>query len=147
MPTAAPAGRTAKRPWFFVAAIAYMVLIHWASSQPRIEGGPRIYFFELVFSIPYADKVVHFVEYAILGLLWGRATGSALLATVIASGYGLVDELHQRYVPGREAGAADWIADLLGGAAGAWLGAAGVWRTRPAPRDRRESGSPLSSRG
>jgi VanZ family protein len=90
------------------------------------------------------DKVAHFLAYGLLGLLIARALhgGSgpvrvrlALAAVALATLYGASDELHQRFVPGRDASLLDLAADLLGAAGGAALwalrGAAG---TRAADR-------------
>ena len=69
------------------------------------------------------DKVAHFSAYGILALLWLRALhgGSpalrldfALLALACTIAYGVSDELHQRFVGGRDASVEDLIADALG---------------------------------
>ena len=44
-----------------------------------------------------------------------------MLAVVLATGYGVADEIHQSYVPGRDASAADAAKDLAGAALAAWL--------------------------
>ncbi|MHB8765580.1 MAG: VanZ family protein [Deferrisomatales bacterium] len=74
------------------------------------------------------DKVLHGAEYALLAWLWSRAVGGswrrrALLAWLGATAFGLTDELHQAFVPGRTSSALDLVADTLGAAAGAALGA------------------------
>src|SRR5688572_17265433 len=75
-----------------------------------------------------ADKLVHVAIYALLGGLcarglargWSLGTGRALsLAAMTAALYGVTDELHQWFVPGRNA---DWR-DVVADAAGAVLGA------------------------
>jgi VanZ family protein len=43
---------------------------------------------------------------------------TALLAMLIASGYGVTDEFHQRFVPNRTCDVVDWVADTLGSSAG-----------------------------
>lgn len=73
------------------------------------------------------DKVGHFIGYALLGGLMLRALAGArwrgvssrhaLAAWVLSAAYGASDEFHQRFVPGRDAGLPDWIADALGAAA------------------------------
>jgi len=76
-------------------------------------------------NVPYLDKVVHFLEYAVLGFLFYRAFRTlsirsdgilvmafSILATI---GYGISDELHQLYVPYREASILDLAADAAGG--------------------------------
>jgi len=80
---------------------------------------------------PHQDKVAHAAGYAVLGALLVRAfRGSRpetgwrmlwLLGAVAAGLYGLTDELHQSFVPTRSADPADFVADIVGGAAGAWL--------------------------
>lgn len=71
-----------------------------------------------------SDKVAHFGVYFILGVLTWRALAvprgmKALLAALAAMYvFGLVDEVHQAFVPGRDASVFDWMADLLGATAG-----------------------------
>jgi VanZ family protein len=67
----------------------------------------------------------HFFEYAVLGMLlflagrrtlaWRRA---ALLAIAVASAYGVTDEVHQIFTPGRTPDPADWATDTVGAAVG-----------------------------
>ncbi len=95
-------------------ALLYMLLIWWLSSQQvtlPLE------------SIPWRDKGVHFAEYAVLGacfahavaITWpGRGFRGALSAWLFACAFGLLDELHQAFVPGRSADIVDLGADALG---------------------------------
>ena len=77
--------------------------------------------------LPYADKIAHFGFYAVMGFLcalWqresGRKAGASVLAGLIfASLVGAVDETHQYWIPGRSMDLFDWIADTVGGGAGA----------------------------
>lgn len=91
-------------------------------------------------SVHVWDKALHAVEYGALGALlaWPLAQlaprRSFLLAVLLASAYGASDEIHQWFVPGRDADPRDWIADTLGGALGAG-GALWLRRKRP-PRKR-----------
>jgi VanZ family protein len=75
-----------------------------------------------------ADKVVHFGLYGLLAALCARGFGRSttwpapliwIAAAALASLYGMSDEFHQRFVPGRNS---DW-ADVLADAVGAVLGA------------------------
>lgn len=77
---------------------------------------------------------VHFSAYAGLAVLTVRALARGLRevswravagAVIISSLYGLSDEYHQSFVPGRHADALDMAADAIGSVAGA--GAAGAW--------------------
>jgi VanZ family protein len=73
----------------------------------------------------YADKVAHFFEFGLLGILLFcslkrsfahlPATVLILLATALTGMYGLSDEIHQLYVPTREFSGYDIIADVSGG--------------------------------
>jgi VanZ family protein len=78
-----------------------------------------------------SDKAGHFAGYLILSVLLvralarGRASGATwrvlLVAVLGAALYGVSDELHQRFVPGRTPDVLDVAADSLGAAAGALL--------------------------
>ena len=117
-------------------AIVWMLVIFLASSvsQPRLPLG-------------VADYHAHFAVYAVLGVLvtWGRAQGrlrnvtfpSALVAVLVATLYGVSDEVHQAFVPGRDPSLSDVLADGVG----ALVGAVAVWACAivgwmPAPKDR-----------
>jgi VanZ family protein len=111
---------TMRRVWAWAPAVAYMLLI-WALSSISIQLR-----FELV---PFQDKGVHFLEYGTLAALLAHAMRNswehwrtfsvfalALSCTIL---WGLIDEIHQAYVPGRSSDVRDVIADALGGMAGA----------------------------
>jgi VanZ family protein len=78
---------------------------------------------------PLQDKGIHFIEYAALGWLcavassrtWPSASAwrTAAFAVFISALWGLSDEIHQAFVPGRSSEVADVIADLFGSMAGA----------------------------
>ena len=110
-------------------AVLWAAAIFWVSSRPRVPLPP----------VWAADKVSHFGAYALLGLLLARGTTSSGLApgwaVLLGVLYGASDELHQHFVPGRSAEAADWAADSLGALAGVLLHS---WLT-PA----RRTGDPL----
>jgi VanZ family protein len=103
--------------------VAYMALIFYLSSLPHPdEQLPKILFEKL------GDKLLHIIEYAVLGLLFYRAFRRAagpyaaeyavVLAVAAASVYGATDELHQAYVPFRTSTWSDWIADTAGAVIG-----------------------------
>lgn len=73
----------------------------------------------------FKDKVLHCIEYGVLaGLLFSalyklQGRKRFLLAVLLSSLYGLGDEIHQYYVPGRTADPYDLLADCVGSLLGA----------------------------
>ncbi|HEX8430308.1 MAG TPA: VanZ family protein [Longimicrobium sp.] len=70
----------------------------------------------------HSDKVSHFAAYAVFGAALahgGLRRGVAPLWLILAGSlYGVSDEVHQRFVPGRSSDPLDWVADSAGAAAG-----------------------------
>jgi VanZ family protein len=107
-----------KLPAPFIAACIWFL-----SSQPVLPQPPGIFGF---------DKLQHVLAYAALAFavgLWAspffwkrRPFAALILTTLISSAYGVIEEVHQYFVPGRYCGVRDWLADTLG----AFLGAAGI---------------------
>jgi VanZ family protein len=74
--------------------------------------------------IASADKIYHFIEYFILGILICRAVGDfldrsprwwrILLVSSAGLGFAAFDEIVQYFVPYRDASPWDWSADALG---------------------------------
>jgi VanZ family protein len=94
-----------KRRWLPVLIWAAVILS--VSSIPRTDLGPRLF--------PGCDKVLHFIEYLILGVVlryWSGESRSLFVAGGI--GFGVIDELHQRWVPNRTASFWDFTADASG---------------------------------
>ncbi len=82
----------------------------------------------------FTDKDGHGLLYAGLAILVLRACSgarwdgvtlrAAIVAILFAAFYGITDEFHQWFVPGRTADVYDWMADTLGAAvavAALWL--------------------------
>lgn len=67
--------------------------------------------------LPPWDKVVHVMVYGSIAIMVGLAfpRWSLLAVLLIVVGIGVLDEFHQAFLPGREAGLPDLIADFLGG--------------------------------
>ena len=69
------------------------------------------------------DKALHAVVFgALASMLWVLAGGRAPLAIFcLVVGVGVLDEVHQFFVPGRNADPADLLADALGAALALYL--------------------------
>ena len=102
-------------------AMAWMALIFYLSSQSSLPT-PELF--------PQQDKVIHAVFYGILAILLlggfrpgvtGYTKTHRLLAVLAASLYGISDELHQSFVPDRDADMLDWLADTTGAVVAVWL--------------------------
>jgi VanZ family protein len=75
------------------------------------------------------DKVQHIIAYLSLAGtagLWisprfwqARRVPAFVLVAIIASAYGVIDEVHQYFTPGRDCNVWDWVADTLGAVLGA----------------------------
>ena len=73
------------------------------------------------------------LEYTLLGALLARASGSRGRGLVLAVWLCALDQLHQAFVPGHDAGIQNWLLGLLGAwVGGRWLGGR-LARTRAAP--------------
>jgi len=106
--------------WFLV--IFWMGAIFYFSSIPG-RNIPAIF--------PFQDVVLHIFVYAILGAFFAAALkntfpGVTLLKSIIfvvifGFLYGLSDEWHQGFVPGRTVSGLDVFSDVLGSLAGGWL--------------------------
>lgn len=77
---------------------------------------------------PGVDKLLHLLEYAVMGFLTARGAmltwdlsrvGGVALGAGIAAALGAFDEIHQYFVPGRDASVFDAMADLGGAVIGA----------------------------
>lgn len=103
-----------------------MAVIWWLSSQPETLGPDLRH---------PLDWTAHFLAYLALAFSLGRATASRTAAFLIAVWFGAFDEVHQAFVPGRDAGITDWLFDLLGAWVGVRLGVRGKAGQRN-PEDR-----------
>ncbi len=97
---------------WLVLLLSYAVLIFYLSSQSG-ESLPVPQLF------PNQDKVMHLIEYAGLGWLAMKTLQPLNRAGFIACvGFFMVfaalDEVHQAFVPGRDADVMDWLADAAG---------------------------------
>ncbi|MDV6373846.1 VanZ family protein [Deinococcus sp. ZS9-10] len=95
----------------------------WSLSSSSDTPGPPL--------VHPLDWIAHFTAYFALAYALGRATGRRDVALLIAVWWGALDEVHQSFVPGRDAGVTDWLFDL----AGAWMGSALAQRRNRVGRD------------
>lgn len=110
--------------WYWSPVVIYASLIFYLSSLSH----PEVYVPSLLLDL--GDKGLHAIEYGLLGILTYRAfryAGSnwttsyaVLLAIVASSAYGLTDEIHQAFVPFREADIWDFLTDVLGSSLATW---------------------------
>lgn len=101
--------------WWTAVAI-YAGVIFAASSTPQPFGVQEL--------PPFVDKVIHALMFGGFSLtVWMALRCSArhmsvgrlsLLAVLIATLYGLSDEIHQSFVPGRTMDGLDLVADAIG---------------------------------
>ncbi len=111
-----------KRFWLrWAAVVVWMALVFFLSGQSRLPdltgGWPEI-----------QDVAGHFLAYGILALLWRWALSGAGVARpghwafVLTLLYGLSDEFHQSFVPGRHPDLLDIVTDAIGAASAlAWV--------------------------
>jgi len=125
-----PAPSAGRHVWLWGPVVLQMAVIFAASSIPNL--GP------LPGGVPASAG--HSIGYALLGALllralargrasgvtWGRALAAVLLATL----YGVSDEAHQSFVPGRTPDRFDVLADCVGAALAVMLGAAAAGARR-----------------
>jgi len=105
--------------FYWIPLLAYCALIFYLSSLTFTGSYP----------LP-GDKTIHFVEYSVLGFFVAallkhyfqlRIVFIILFATLLGGFYGVSDEFHQSFVPGRESSVLDALADVAGSFMGASL--------------------------
>jgi VanZ family protein len=114
-------GRSKIRIFFsrWLPLIAYCLAIYIQSDHPSPERIP---------TIAFLDKILHFAAYGLLGILFFRAYTALplkdhrnmliLFSIGSATLYGISDEIHQYFVPFREADTLDAIANAIGSICG-----------------------------
>ncbi len=90
----------------------YCGLIYWLSGQSHLPV-PDVFDMQ--------DKLIHATAYAVMALLFWQAWRRRLprywlvwMTVLFCSVYGISDEWHQSFTPGRDASTFDWLADTLG---------------------------------
>ncbi|MFO0583586.1 MAG: VanZ family protein [Anaeromyxobacter sp.] len=113
------------------AALAWAATIAWASHRANPVPSLPAWLLE-------HDKVIHAGLFGLLAFLLrlalaaraGTARRAWLAAWGLAVAWGVLDELHQSFIPGRDADVKDALADAAGAALGAWLAGAGLRRVK-----------------
>jgi VanZ family protein len=100
---------------FWLPVLVYVGIVFSLSAQPNLRAPVPLTF---------SDKLLHLIEYGVLGLLLARALtaslrslsplGIALVAMSVGIAIGTADECFQATVPGRESSALDLAADTAG---------------------------------
>jgi hypothetical protein len=110
-----------RRLGWWIPPILWMVFIYYLSAQSDLDAIAP-------FSFAGADKVAHFALYFVLGLLLARATApfsgkpsgkkTGWPAFGLGAAYGIIDEIHQAFVPRRAPELLDAVIDICAVAAG-----------------------------
>ena len=106
----------------YIWPIALATAIFYSSSRQPVN-------FTTTWNIHHTDKLAHFVIFGLLAVsccrldLLGkhRPFANAVLAVILTSFYGYLDELHQSTTPGRMVEFADWVANTAGALVGVGL--------------------------
>ena len=103
--------------WFWLPPLGYMAAIFFVSSLPNPQIGGDT-----------PDYVLHALEYFLLTLLLIRLFLSSnrdnrhvfswqyacVLGVIVAVSYGVTDEIHQYFIPGRHCSVHDVVSDMIG---------------------------------
>jgi VanZ family protein len=109
-----------KRVLVRIPAIAITVFSFFLSSQAIL---PR-----LLPNFWASDKILHLVYFAMMAVSWtlwfsledwkAHPVRNSIICIAVVSVFGILDEYHQSFVPGRHASELDWLADTTGAALG-----------------------------
>ena len=104
--------------WVWAPPVAEMILVFLVQTVPNLQIPTG--------QVTSPDKQLHVITYGVLSVLFMRALADARWAGLtwlrafqawgFAAAYGLFDEVHQRFVPGRSGSIGDWLADVAGAA-------------------------------
>ena len=113
--------------------LLFMAVLYWLSSLPVTPLNDDAALHDLLYRMPSSvQNALHVPAYAVLAWTiwwalgaWLRAPNARLIsACTIASAFGVFDEWHQSFVPGRHASLIDVTLDVAGAVLGIWLA---VW--------------------
>ena len=98
---------------YWLPVLLWMALIMVGTSLPR---PPHL-------GVESGDKLAHLVAYGVLGVLLMRAFRfaaacpwwqAALASVLFGTAYGVLDEVHQAFLPSRTCSVEDLVADVMG---------------------------------
>ena len=115
-----------------LAGLLWSVLLGWGAGILSVSSVNGEFLPSGLFSLTFADKLIHFIAFALGGWVAAAAlrfsfpslpvARAILTAIVLVAAFGVIDETWQTSTPGRMGGDLyDWIADFLGAIAGALL--------------------------
>ena len=93
----------------FLPALIWMGVIFYFSSRQTTGIGGTSYWYRFLIL-----KTFHLIEYAVLFILTNFALNHNLSSLITAYLYGVSDEIHQSFTPGRLPKFTDTLIDLLG---------------------------------
>lgn len=113
------------RLWQWLPVLLWMGVIFWGSSIGSVPKAGGVVIDAIV------HRSAHVLEFAVLGWLLLRAVSAGRAITrrdiaitlIVVTLYGISDELHQRFTPGRSSELSAVLFDAAGGLIGAW-----AWR-------------------
>jgi VanZ family protein len=107
---------------------SYLALTFYLSSRTNVPGASLL-----------PDYVLHAAEFAILAalllqavsgrILGGHGRGALWATFLFGAGYAVLDEVHQSFIPGRDASVRDAVVDVV--ATGLTVAALGAWSRIP----------------
>ncbi len=110
--------------------LAWMAGLFWLSSIPGEPSAQDPEFYVFVSWVPPTlQNLLHVPVFGALAWLWCWSLPAwmqddrsiSVLAFVLTAGYGVLDELHQAWVPGRYATWTDVSLNVIGAAIGLWV--------------------------
>lgn len=107
----------------WIGVVAVMSVLWWSSSRVPVVGEPSL-------TAEVLHNAMHLVAFGGLAMAsWcacresagGNGRAASRIAMIIAVGYGIVDEVHQGWVPGRVCSTYDVLTDACGASAAVWM--------------------------
>ena len=117
---------------FFLLLSVWIYNKKYKAKQFLLIISPLLLLTYLSLSLDVWVERIHFIEYAVLGLLISRAVDARTLSRIIYTGslitlIGAVDEIIQWFLPNRVGDMRDVFMNSVGGLSGLWLGRFLFW--------------------